>query len=144
MRQNLNNKIITFGEMMIRFMPMNNERFEQADTFKAFYGGDESIVAVTLARFGESVAYVTRLPENIFGDIAVRKLMEQRVDTSYIIRGGSRLGLNFYENGASVRPSQVIYDREHSAIAEATTGAFDFSVIMEGAKWFHTPVFPQH
>ena len=36
-----------------------------------------------------------------------------------------------------MRPSKVIYDRAHSAIAEADAVDFDFDAIMEGADWFH-------
>ena len=36
-----------------------------------------------------------------------------------------------------MRPSKVIYDRAHSAIAEASPEDFDFDAIMEGASWFH-------
>ena len=32
-----------------------------------------------------------------------------------------------------MRPSKVIYDRAHSAIAEAVAADFDFDKIMEGA-----------
>ncbi|MBO5273143.1 MAG: sugar kinase [Clostridia bacterium] len=130
-------RIVTMGEMMIRFMPKNNLRFEQATEFEAYYGGDESIVAVSLARFGMDARYVTKLPLNPLGQTAVNKLREQGVDTSYLVRGGERMGLNFYENGASVRASNVLYDRKHSAISEATPEEFDFDGIFSDADWFH-------
>ena len=130
-------RVVTMGEMMIRFMPKNNLRFEQATEFEAYYGGDESIVAVSLAKFGMDSRYVTKLPENPLGDIALNKIREHGVDTAFIARGGKRLGLNFYENGASVRPSIVLYDREHSAIAEAEPTDFDFDAIFQDADWFH-------
>ena len=130
-------KVVTLGEMMIRFMPAGNKRFEQVDSFEAYYGGDESIVATSLARFGANSIYITKLPENQLGDICIQKLRMQGVDTSYIARGGERLGLNFYENGAAVRPSVVIYDRKNSAIATATEADFDFDGAFEGADWFH-------
>jgi len=138
MEKNDMKKIVTLGEMMIRFMPANNERFEQAVTYNAYYGGDESIVATTICRLGAPVEYITKLPKNIFGDIAKRKLMEHGVETSHIVRGGKRLGLNFYENGASIRPSQVIYDRENSAMAEANISDFNFDDIFSNACWFHS------
>lgn len=130
-------KVVTMGEMMIRFMPKGNLRFEQATEFDAFYGGDESIVAVSLARFGLDSMYVTKLPDNPFGQIALNKLREQGVDTSCIACGGERIGLNFYESGASMRPSNVVYDRKHSAISEAIPGDFDFRRIFGDADWFH-------
>ena len=37
-----------------------------------------------------------------------------------------------------MRPSKVVYDRAHSAIAEVKPGDFDWDAIFEGAKWFHT------
>ena len=130
-------RIVTLGEMMIRFMPKGNLRFEQAAEFEAHYGGDESIVAVSLARFGMDSRYVTKLPENPLGEIALQKLRAQNVDTKFIARGGERLGLNFYEAGAAMRPSSVLYDRKHSSISEAVPEDFDFDAIMEGASWFH-------
>lgn len=130
-------RVVTMGEMMIRFMPKGNLRFEQATEFEAYYGGDESIVAVSLSKFGLDSRYVTKLPLNPLGQIALGKLREQGVDTGYIVRGGERLGLNFYENGASMRPSKVVYDRKHSAISEAKPEEFDFDAIFADADWFH-------
>lgn len=130
-------KVVTLGEMMIRFMPKGNLRFEQADEFEVYYGGDESIVAVSLARFGADSVYLTKLPENILGDICIQKLKMYGVDTSCIVRGGERLGLNFYENGAAVRPSTVLYDRKHSAISEINPEEVDLEKLFTGADWFH-------
>lgn len=59
------------------------------------------------------------------------------VKTDFIARGGDRVGIYYLETGASMRPSKVIYDRAHSAIAEADAADFDFDAIMEGADWFH-------
>ena len=128
---------MTLGEMMLRLMPSNNLRIEQAASFDAIYGGDESIVAVSLARFDIPTAYVTKLPDNPVGRAALNHLRSHGVNADFICTGGERLGLNFYENGASVRPSKVIYDRKHSAIAEAELSDFDFDKIFENAEWFH-------
>jgi 2-dehydro-3-deoxygluconokinase len=129
--------VVTMGEMMIRLMPRGNLRLEQADSFDAFYGGDESIVATSLARFGVDTAYVTKLPDNPLGRNAEKHLMKHGVDTSFIAWGGERLGLNFYETGVAIRPSKVIYDRAHSAISDADLEDFDFDAIFDGVKWFH-------
>ncbi|MDR3644278.1 MAG: sugar kinase [Clostridia bacterium] len=130
-------KIVTMGEMMMRFMPPDYLKFEQAKSFEVYYGGDESIVASSLARFGLPVSYVTKLPQNPFGEMAISSLRMQGVDTSFIARGGKRIGVNFYEKGISVRPSKVIYDREDSAFATAVQEDFDFDAIFSDAKWFH-------
>ena len=131
------NRVVTMGEMMIRFMPSGNLRFEQASSFDVFYGGDESIVAASLARFGTEASYVTRLPDNPLGRTALASLRAQGVDTRYVVFGGRRLGLNFYENGAAMRPSRVIYDRADSSMATAEPSHFDFDAVFKGAAWFH-------
>ena len=64
-------------------------------------------------------------------------LRKYGVKTDYIARGGERVGSYYLETGAAMRPSKVIYDRAHSAIAEAAAADFDFDKIMEGADWFH-------
>ena len=53
-------------------------------------------------------------------------------------RGGERLGIYFLEIGASMRASQVIYDRANASITDAEISDFDFDKIFEGADWFHT------
>ena len=129
--------IITLGEMMLRLMPANNLRIEQATAFEAFYGGDESIVATSLARFKLPSVYITKLPDNPLGRAALNSLRSHGVNTDFIVLGGDRLGLNFYENGASIRSSKVIYDREHSSISDASIDEFEFDLIFKDAQWFH-------
>jgi len=130
-------RIITFGEIMLRLAPEGFYRFVQADTYGAAYGGGEANVAVSLANFGMDAAFVTKLPKHGIGQAAVNKLREFGVDTSLIVRGGNRVGIYFLEKGASQRPSKVIYDRAHSAIAEAEQKDFDWERIFKGASWFH-------
>ena len=78
-------------------------------------------------------AFVTKLPKHEIGQSAVNALRRYSVDTSYIARGGDRIGIYFLETGASMRPSKVIYDRAHSAIAEADIEDFDFDEIFKDA-----------
>jgi 2-dehydro-3-deoxygluconokinase len=73
----------------------------------------------------------------LIGQAAVNSLRKFGVDTSYITRGGDRLGIYYCEKGASVRGSKVDYDRAHSAIAEAKPEDFDWDNIFGDAKWLH-------
>ncbi len=130
-------KIVTFGEIMLRLAPKGYERFVQADAFGATYGGGEANVAVSLANYGFDAAFVTKLPEHEIGQAAVNALRKYGVDTSFIARGDGRVGIYFLEKGASQRPSKVIYDRAGSAIARAQKGDFAWKEIFAGAKWFH-------
>lgn len=130
-------KIITLGEIMLRLSPMGNNRFLQGDEFRIIPGGGEANVAVSLANYGHDAYFVSKLPQHEIGQIAVNALRRYGVHTEWIARGGDRVGLYYAETGASMRPSKVIYDRAHSAIAEATPDDFNFDAIMEGTQWFH-------
>ena len=130
-------KIVTLGEIMLRLSPTGNYRFVQSESFQIFPGGGEANVAVSLANYGHTACFVSKLPSHEIGQIAVNALRRYGVKTEYISRGGDRVGLYYAETGASMRPSKVIYDRAHSAIAEADISDFDFDKIMEDADWFH-------
>lgn len=122
---------------MLRLSPIGNNRFLQGDEFRIIPGGGEANVAVSLANYGHDAYFVSKLPQHEIGQIAVNALRRYGVHTKWIARGGDRVGLYYAETGASMRPSKVIYDRAHSAIAEATPDDFNFDAIMEGTQWFH-------
>ena len=130
-------RVVTFGELMLRLQPEGYLRFAQADKLEATFGGAEANVAVSLANFGDDVAFVSKLPKHEIGQAAVNSLRKYGVDTSLIVRGGDRVGVYYCEKGASQRPSKVIYDRACSAIALAKASEFDWDSIFEGVEWFH-------
>lgn len=130
-------KIVTFGEIMMRLSPPGFLRFSQAATFDVIYGGGEANVAVSLANFGEPVDYVTRLPKNDLGDACIQFLRQYGVGVGQIVRGGERLGIYFLEMGAVQRGSKVVYDRSQSAIATIERGMVDWEHVFTGADWFH-------
>lgn len=130
-------KIVTLGEIMLRLSTPGHSRFVQCDSFDAVYGGGEANVAVSCANYGHEAYYVTKLPLHEIGQAAVNALRRYGVKTDFIARGGERVGIYYLETGASMRPGKVIYDRAHSAIAEALPEDFDFDAVMEGAEWFH-------
>jgi len=129
--------VVTFGEIMLRLAPPGLERFLQSPRFVATWGGGEANVAVALANFGHPARYVTVLPSNPIADAFVGELRRFGVDASCIVRGPGRLGIYFVEPGANQRPSKVVYDRDHSAIACAKPGDVNWDKALEGAAWFH-------
>jgi len=131
------NKIVTFGEVMLRLAPEGYLRFVQSDKFQATFGGAEANVCVSLANYGENAVFVTKLPSHEIGQMAVNSLRKFGVNTSEIVRGGNRVGIYYCEKGASQRPSKVVYDRAGASIAEAKSSDFDWAKILEGATWFH-------
>ncbi|MBQ5944603.1 MAG: sugar kinase [Bacteroidales bacterium] len=122
---------------MLRLAPPGNARFIQAPVLNVEFGGGEANVAVSLANYGHHACFVSKLPAHEIGQAAVNSLRRYGVDTSFVARGGERIGIYFQETGSAMRPGKVIYDRAHSAISEAKPGDFDFDRIFEGADWFH-------
>jgi len=133
----MNSRVVCFGEIMLRLSPPGFERLLQSPALSATFGGGEANVAVSLAHFGVTSAYVTRVPANAIGDAAIRALRAEGVDVTHIERGGSRLGIYFAETGASQRASTVLYDRAHSAISEMQPGSVKWDAVLAGADWFH-------
>jgi 2-dehydro-3-deoxygluconokinase len=140
-------KFVSFGEIMLRLKSPGHERFFQSPALEATFGGGESNVAVALANYGFDAAFVTALPGNDIADACIRELRSFGVDVSHVRRSGERIGVYFLEAGANQRPSKVIYDRAHSAIAECGPGDFDWDSVFEDAEWFHitgiTPALTQ-
>ena len=77
-----NQKIVTFGEIMLRLTPPDYLRFNQTDLFRASYGGSEANVAVSLANFGLRSEFITRLPENRVADACLDDLRRYGVGTA--------------------------------------------------------------
>ena len=130
-------KVVTFGEIMMRLNPEGYYRFIQADKFEVSYAGGEANVAVSLVNYGDTAAFVTKLPENPLGCAARNELRRFGVGTDDIVWGGPRLGIYFAEKGASQRASKVVYDRAGSSIALAKRADFDWKKILKGVSWFH-------
>ena len=140
-------QVITFGEIMLRLSTPEFLRFSQTNQFDIVYGGGEANVAVSLANYGIETSFVSRLPLNDIGDVALMEMRKRGVNTKHILRGGDRLGIYFLETGAVSRGSKVIYDRANSAMAEIKPGMIDWKSIFKNASWFHwtgiTPAISQ-
>ncbi len=133
----MSHKVVTFGEIMLRFSTPGFSRFVQAQSFDVTFGGGEANVAVSLANYGLDSYFVSKLPKHEIGQSAVNHLLRFGVKTDYIVRGGERLGIYFLESGASQRPSKVIYDRADSAVSQMKSTEVDWQKVFENATWFH-------
>lgn len=143
----MNQKVVTFGEIMLRLATPGYLRFSQAREYSATFGGGEANVAVSLANYGIDTQFVTRLPKNDIAQACIMDLRSHGVGTQEIIFGGNRVGIYFLETGAVARASKVVYDRAGSSIAEIEPGMVDWRKVFAGATWFHwtgiTPALSQ-
>ncbi|WP_316632307.1 sugar kinase [uncultured Flavobacterium sp.] len=132
----MSKSIITFGEILLRLSPPNHSKLYKSRTFEAHYGGAEANVAASLALFGCDVKYVTSVPDNELGDSALSEIRSYGVEP-IAVKQGKRLGVYYFEQGASERPGKVLYDRDVSSFANLKKGMIDWEVIFKDAYWFH-------
>jgi 2-dehydro-3-deoxygluconokinase len=132
-------RVVTFGEIMGRLAPEGFLRFTQAlpGAMQFTFGGGEANVAVSVSLLGGDAAFVTALPKNPIADACVNTLRGLGVDTRGIVRGAGRLGLYYLEAGANQRASNVVYDRDDSAVMLAPPDAYHWATLFAGAAWFH-------
>lgn len=130
-------KVVAFGEIMLRLTPPDYTTISQAKNFIANYGGAEANVLVALSHLGHKTEFVTKVPDNQLGDSAIQHLQAHNVETDNIARGSSNLGMYFVETGFGGRPSKVLYNRKHSAITRIGIHEIKYDKVFKNATWFH-------
>ena len=132
-------RYVAFGEIMGRLATPGFKRFQQTmpGTLNVTFAGAEASIASSISYLGGDAAFVTALPTHEIADACVASLRSVGVNTRHIVRTPQgRLGLYFLETGANQRPGNVLYDREHSAIAITPAAAYDWDAIFADAEWF--------
>lgn len=136
-------KFITFGEIMLRLTPPNYGKIRVANTFEASYGGAEANIALALANLKVDSTFFSVVPDNPLGKSAVRMLRSNDVHCTPVILTTKeetpthRLGVYYLETGFGIRPSEVTYDRRHSAITEYDFSKIDTKALVDGFDWLH-------
>jgi 2-dehydro-3-deoxygluconokinase len=133
-------KVVTFGEIMARLQMPDYLRFRQGlpGAIHLTFAGAEANVAASISLLGGDAAFVGALPKHSIADACLGTLRNLGVDVSSVVRTErGRLGLYFVEPGANQRPSNVIYDRDHSSVSEEPGSSYDWARIFSGVSWFH-------
>ena len=136
-------RFLTFGEIMLRLTPPNYEKIRMTSSFDATYGGSEANIALALANLGIDSTFFSVVPDNSLGKSAIRMLRSNDVHCTPVILSTPeetpthRLGTYYLETGYGIRPSEVTYDRKHSAITEYDLSRADLDALLEGFDWIH-------
>lgn len=129
--------IILFGEILLRLTPYNHHLLTQASKLEMVFGGSEANIAVALSNWGTKTSFASCVPNNNLGLAAMMQLRKFGVNTDYVVQKGDKLGLYFVEQGCSVRPTEVTYDRQNSAFVEAKPCDYQLDEMLEDASWLH-------
>jgi 2-dehydro-3-deoxygluconokinase len=130
-------KVVTLGEILLRFSTEAGKRLTQANQLNINYGGAEANVGVSLANFGYNVYFVSKVPNNALGVGAQKHLRSYGVNIDYMFKGGERLGTYYVETGIGDRNTQIIYDRSGSSISEISEGDLTFDDIFKDVELYH-------
>lgn len=133
-------RVVTFGEAMIRLTPPGNERLERTTSLNVTVGGAELNTAVALRCLGVEASWVSVLPDNGLGRMIVRAAQANGVDVSgvqWVSEDTGRAGVYFLEEGVDPRPSAVTYDRKRTAISNVQPGTFNWTTLLTGAGVLH-------
>jgi len=110
-------EVVTAGESMLSFRASGP--FSLGSPVVPRLAGAESNVAVGLARLGHAVAWVGRVGRDGFGDLILRELAAEGVDTGHAVRDDAPTGLMFVER-RTADLTRVEYRRAGSAGSRLT------------------------
>ena len=129
--------VLCFGELLLRLTAPARELLLQRPHLDVHIGGAEANVAVGLASLGHSTKVASIVPDNALGQAAIGYLRRYGVDASGVATAPGRMGLYFLAQGAGLRASEIVYDREGSSFALASRDSFDWDRLLEGVDLLH-------
>jgi fructokinase len=98
--------IVSCGEALIDFMPIEHEG---APAYRPFPGGSPFNVAVGLGRLGAPAGFLSRISTDFFGDLLLRTLSENGVDTRYVKRAADPSMLAFVSHKPEGEPQYAFF-----------------------------------
>lgn len=108
--------VVTIGESMVLFQPLQGESLRYAPLFTRSIAGAESNVAIGLTRLGKKVRWIGRVGDDPFGEIVVSTLAGEGVDISCVRRDNiAPTGVYFKESKINGIDPTVYYYRKGSA-----------------------------
>ncbi len=96
-----------------------------------------SLLGPRLSILHADASMVSVVPDNALGQAAIGYLRRHGVDASQVATAPGRMGLYFLAQGAGLRASEIVYDREGSSFARSESHDFDWDRLLEGVGLLH-------
>jgi 2-dehydro-3-deoxygluconokinase len=131
---------VTFGEVMVRDTPADNERPERTRLVHLSMAGSEYTLAMGLNRLGIPSSFITRVPDNPYGRALRNIAREQGMNTDHIVWAPKTepIGRFIYEIGRTPRKNTGVYQRMYSATSRLDAGMVDWKAALKDAQLFHS------
>jgi 2-dehydro-3-deoxygluconokinase len=107
--------IVTIGETMALFTPIEERPLKYSPTLSKSIGGAESNVAIGLSRLGKKTRWIGRLGKDPFGDLIMSTLAGENVELSKVVRDESHLTSVYFKDIYRAGEPTVYYYRKCSA-----------------------------
>lgn len=133
----MKNKILAYGELMMRLSPISLENDNRENLYSSFFGGSESNVLVTLSNLKDKTEYFTKFPNNSLGKKALQHLKKHKIGCNHIILDGDILGIYFTENNKNAKHAKVVYNRKNAVINTLSLNEFNMDELFKDITWFH-------
>ena len=134
--------LVAFGETMLRLSPPRHDRFETTDSLDVYPGGAESNAAVAATRFGADATWISKLPDSPIGRRIVADLNRYGLEVEVVWADSGRQGVYYLEMAGEPRGTNVVYDREHSAITNATEAELPTETLRDAELFLTTGITP--
>lgn len=132
--------LLSFGELLLRLSPPNNERIVNCDMFNNQVGGAELNVVSGVSLLGLRTGIISRLPANDIGKFVKNRIRFSGVSDDYLTYDSgrdARLGIYFYENGAHPRKPGIVYDRLNTTVNRINLDDYSDDMF-KSTRCFHT------
>lgn len=132
--------LLSFGELLLRLSPPNNERIVNCDVFNNQVGGAELNVVSGVALLGLRTGIISRLPANDIGKFVKNRIRFSGVSDDYLTYDSgrdARLGIYYYENGAHPRKPGIVYDRLNTTVNRINLEDYSDDMF-KSTRCFHT------
>lgn len=128
--------VVTMGESMVLLVPNSPGPLRYIENFQRRLGGAESNVAISLARLGHNVGWVSKLGNDEFG-LYIRNLIRgEGVDTSQVIFDDHNPTGVFFKERAIGQDPNIYYYRHQSAASTINPEYID-NEFFQRAKYIH-------
>lgn len=130
-------KVLCFGEVLMRMSPFTDGEWIKQHNIPVYIGGAELNVATALACWGVDTQYCTAMPDNYLANDIDNYMKQKGVDTTPVVRSGSRVGIYYLQQGADLKHAGVIYDRAYSSFYDLKPGMINWDEVLQDVSWFH-------